>query len=97
MHYRPTDAEIHDRAAQVAIELSDLERAEEYAERACELAPDVPGHWVTYSRVLRRDGRRQKAREALEKARRLDPTSPILREELDKLRPRRGKSRGGMQ
>ncbi len=97
MHYRPTDAEIHDRAAQVAIELSDLERAEEYAERACELAPDVPGHLVTYSRVLRGDGRRQKAREALEKARRLDPTNQVLREELDKLRPRPGKRRGGMQ
>ena len=97
MHYRPTDAEIHDRAAQLAIEMSDFERAEEYAERACELGPDVSGYLVTYSRVLRQDGRRKKAREALEKARRLDPTNEVLRIELDKLRPRPGKSRGGMR
>jgi curved DNA-binding protein CbpA len=97
MHYRPSDAEIHDRAAQLAIKMSDLKNAEEYAERACELAPEVPGYLLTYGRILRRDGRREKAREVLEKARRLDPTSDILKEELDKLRPRPGKSRGGMQ
>lgn len=97
MHYRPTDAEIHDRAATLAIEASDLESALEYAERACELAPEVPGYLLTYGRILRREGRRPEAREALERARRLDPTNQILMEELDKLRPRPGMSRGGMQ
>ena len=97
MHYRPTDAEIHDRAALLAIEMSDLEHAEEYSARACELAPEVPGYWLTYSRILRRNGRRKDAQEALEKARRLDPTNQTLMEELDRLRPRPGKSKEGMQ
>jgi tetratricopeptide (TPR) repeat protein len=69
IHYRPSDPEIHDRAAQVALEIEDLERAREYAERACELAPEVAAYHLTRGRVLRGQGLRERAREALRQLR----------------------------
>ena len=95
MGYRPTDAEIHARAAEVACELEDYERGFEYAERACELAPEVTEHQLLLARSLRGRGLRQKAKKVLEKARELDPSNADVLEELKRLRTRPGRSRGG--
>ena len=95
LHYRPADAEAHGRAAQLALELEDFERALEYAERACELSPDNASHHFTCGRVLRRQGRRKKAIEAFDAARRLDPEDPRAQEEIRKLRQRSERTPGG--
>jgi len=86
LHYRPSDARVHDEVAAIALEVGNLEAALEYAERACELAPDEAGYHLTRGRVLRTAGRRGKARDAFEAARRLDPRSPRIKEELRRLR-----------
>jgi curved DNA-binding protein CbpA len=76
IHYRPADAALHARAAGLAIEAGDLARAQEYAESACELAPEVPAHHVTLSRVHKRLKNPKAAREALAAAAKLDPRDP---------------------
>lgn len=96
IHYRPGDAEVHDRAARVAMELDDFERARDYAERACELAPEVAGYALTLGRALRRLGLRERAKKALERARQLDPRDDRIQQELARVRPRPGSSSGGM-
>jgi curved DNA-binding protein CbpA len=95
IHYRPSDPETHDRAAQVALEIENLERAREYAERACELAPEVAAYHLTRGRVLRGQGLREKAREALETASELDPDNSTARQELKRLRKQPGPRGGG--
>lgn len=97
LSYRPGDAEINDRAARLALELSDLAQAREYAEAACELRPDVASYQVTLGRVLRRDGRTQKARAALEEALRVDPGNEEARTELSELQRKAGRRGGGTQ
>ena len=99
LHYRPSDARLQQRAAELALDLGEVERAREYAERACELAPEVAVHHSTLGRALRRTGERALAREAFERAQRLDPRDRRAGEELDQLRrrrPARGDS-GGMR
>jgi curved DNA-binding protein CbpA len=86
--YRPSDARLLHRAAELALEVGDVERAQEWAERACELAPDVAAHHATHGRALRRAGERVLAREAFERAQRLDPGDARAAEELDRLRRR---------
>jgi tetratricopeptide (TPR) repeat protein len=97
IHYRPSDAQTHDRAAQVALEIEDLERAREYAERACELAPKVAAYHLTRGRVLRSQGLRKKAQEAFETASKLEPNDFKALDELKRLRrqpePRSGGKR----
>ena len=95
INYRPSDPETHDRAAQVALEIENLERAREYAERACELAPEVAAYHLTRGRVLRGQGLREKARAALEKAIELDPGDSKARTELKRLRRQPGPRSGG--
>jgi Flp pilus assembly protein TadD len=76
---------------------SSTERAREWAERACELAPEQAAHHSTLGRALRRAGERALARAAFERAQRLDPADPRAAEELDRLRrrrPARGESGG---
>jgi len=97
LHYRPADHAAHDRAAQLAFELEDLERALEYADRACELAPDAAVYHLTRGRVLRRQGLRKKAIEAFGAARRLDPDDPRAHEAIRKLRQSSGRTTGGNQ
>jgi curved DNA-binding protein CbpA len=93
--FRPSHAETHDRAAQVALEIEDLEQAREYAERACELAPDVATYHLTRGRVLRGLGLREKARVAFEEASELDPDDSQARKELKRLRKQPGSRSGG--
>jgi curved DNA-binding protein CbpA len=95
--YRPSDAEIHDRAAQVALELENLDVAREYADRACELAPETAGFHFTRGRVLRAEGLLRRAKEAFETARKLDPEDPRANDELKRLRKRSAKRSGGVQ
>ena len=95
LHYRPADAAAHDRAAQLALEFGGLDLAREYADRACELAPDTAAHHLTRGRVLRRQGLRKRAIEALGDARRLDPDDPRARQELEKLRQQPARTPGG--
>jgi curved DNA-binding protein CbpA len=95
INYRPSDPETHDGAAQVALEIEDLERAREYAERACELAPEVAAYHLTRGRVLRGQGLREKARVAFERASELDPGDSKARTELKRLRKQPGFRSGG--
>ncbi len=96
--YRPSDPRLLHRAAELALDAGDVGRAREYAERACELAPDVAAHHSTRGRVLRRAGERAAARKAFEHAHRLDPSDARAVEELDRLRRRRaGAGSGGMR
>jgi curved DNA-binding protein CbpA len=95
IHYRPSDPRTHDRAAQVALEIEKLDRAREYADRACELAPEVAAYHLTRGRVLCGQGLHEKAREALETASKLDPDDSTARKELKRLRKRPGHRSGG--
>jgi len=88
LHYRPSDPEVNDRAAQLAIEMVELDRAREYAETACEVEPDVARYRVTLARVFRGQGLVEKARGVLKEALRLDPQDSQASEELESLRRR---------
>lgn len=95
LHYRPSDASAHDKAAQVCFELDKFERAQEYADRACELEPEVAGYRLTRGRVLRRRGRREQAERDFELAQQLDPQDTRAGDELRKLRQRPDRAYGG--
>jgi curved DNA-binding protein CbpA len=99
LHYRPGDPEVNDRAAQLALELNHLDRARDYAETACEVAPEVAGYRVTLARVYSGQGLSEKAKTTLEEAIRLDPDDLQAREELESMRRRglRAKKTGGMR
>ena len=86
LHYRPCDPEIHDKAARLAVELRELDKAREYAESACEVDPGESRYHCTLGRVLRSAGLVDKAREALDEALRLDPQNQEVRSELAQLR-----------
>jgi tetratricopeptide (TPR) repeat protein len=92
MDYRPSDAGIHEKAAECAMESGDLEKAREYAERMVELEPEVARYQLVLARVMRRSGLRQKAKKILERARMLDPSDPDIQEELRRLRQRPGRT-----
>jgi tetratricopeptide (TPR) repeat protein len=99
LHYRPGDPQINDRAAQLALEINHLDSAREYAETACEVAPEVSGYRVTLARVYSRQGLADKATKALEEAMRIDPDDSRARKELESMR-RRGRQAnqtGGMR
>jgi curved DNA-binding protein CbpA len=90
LHYRPCDPEVLGRAARLALELGELDKAREYAESACEIAPQEAGHHVTRARVLRRLDLRKEARAAVDEALRLDPRCADAKTELaEQRRPRR--------
>src|SRR5262249_24517 len=103
VHFRPSDARLHHRAAELALETGEVERAHEYAERACELADDVAAHHATLGRALRRMGEGARARQAFERAQQIDPGDAQAARELDRLRrkspgrARRGARGGGMR
>jgi tetratricopeptide (TPR) repeat protein len=99
LHYRPCDPEANHRAAQLALEVKELDRAREYAEAACEISSEVGGYHRTLSRVYRAQGLRDKAKAELEELLRLDPQDSEARDELRSLRRRGGQaaSTGGMR
>jgi curved DNA-binding protein CbpA len=88
--HRPADSEVNHRAALLALDLHELERATEYAEAACELSPESAEKRLTLARVLRANGLRDKAQTVLTEAAQLDPKNEEVQAELQKLRrPRR--------
>ncbi len=95
LSYRPGDPEINGKAARLAIELGDLERAREYAEAACELAPESAEHHLTLGRVLRKEGLADKAKQAYQTALKLDPGNELAVASLENLRKRSHRRRGG--
>ncbi len=95
--HRPADPEVNHRAALLALELQELERATEYAETACELCPDSVEKRLTLGRALRANGMREKAKSVLAEAARIDPKNEEVQAALEKLRrPRRSARGGGM-
>jgi predicted Zn-dependent protease len=80
--HRPADPEVNHRAALLAVDLRDLDRAVEYAEAAAELCPDSPRYQLTLARVLRRAGRRDTATQVLIDAARRNPGDRELQAEL---------------
>jgi tetratricopeptide (TPR) repeat protein len=84
--HRPADPEVNHRAARLALEIQELERAMEYAEAACELCPESAETRITLARVLRADGRRERASTVLKEAARLDPKNEEVQAEMQKLR-----------
>jgi curved DNA-binding protein CbpA len=95
LHYRPSDARLLHRAAELALELGENASGREYAERACELAPEVAAHHTTLGRALRRAGERALAGQAFERAQRLEPGDGRAAEELGRLRRRRAPRAAG--
>ena len=95
LHYRPHDPVVNARAAEIASEAGDLARAHEYAERACELRPEVGAYQRTLGRVLAREGLRDKALVALERALELNPKDNKAADEIKKLRRNPRRSTGG--
>lgn len=79
--YRPMDPVANARAARLALELEEMDRAHEYAETACECEPEVAGHHLILSKILNRLGRFQDSRQALERAAHLDPSDPAVKRE----------------
>ncbi len=79
LHYRPGDAQIHERAALAALSLGELEKAFEYAARACELLPESPECLVALARVQIEQEQHDAARRTLDQARRLAPRHEAVR------------------
>lgn len=95
LHYRPADTGATMRAAQLCFELDEFDKALDFAELACELAPDVADHQLTRGRILRRLGRRERAREVLATAQQIDPTDTRIADELRALRQPPSRTSGG--
>jgi hypothetical protein len=95
--HRPADPEVNHRAALLALDIRELERATEYAEAACELCPDSTEKRLTLVRVRAANGLLEKARSVLTEAARLEPKNEEVQAEFEKLRrPRRSAKVGGM-
>jgi curved DNA-binding protein CbpA len=95
--HRPADPEVNHRAALLALNIHEFERATEYAEAACELCPESVEKRLTLARVFCANGMREKAKSVLTEAARLDPKNEEVHAEFEKLRrPRRSAKGGGM-
>jgi curved DNA-binding protein CbpA len=90
LNYRPMDVALNRRAAEICLDLNELDRAREYAEILCEVEPDEAGQHALLARVLRRLGLRERARRALDRADELDPNHPdVAAERRQERRPGR--------
>jgi tetratricopeptide (TPR) repeat protein len=87
--YRPSDPTINEKAAQLALELGDLDAAREYAETAADLSPATPSPHRTLGKVLLRMGLRDKARKALHRALEIDPDDETTKSEIAELNSKR--------
>jgi curved DNA-binding protein CbpA len=95
LHLRPHDPRVNARAADLALECGEVSKAREYAERACELRPDVAAHQRTLGRVLAKEGLRDKAIAAFESALKIDPKDVKAAGELKKVRSAMRRRFGG--
>jgi len=83
LHYQPCDLAANVRAAEIALEMKQLDKALEYAENLCDLDPEVPLHQILAARALRRLGRKKEARQALERGANLNASdSAVMAERL---------------
>ncbi len=94
--YRPHDPRINDRAAGVAVELGEVEKAREYAQRSVEHSPDVAGYHRTLAKVHLAAKEKGYAVHALEKATKLDPEDAWSRRMLASLKSHTASAGGGM-
>ncbi|MCZ6785443.1 MAG: DnaJ domain-containing protein [Proteobacteria bacterium] len=92
--YRPHDPAVNDKAAELALEMGELDKAFEYAERATLHSPQVGRYHRTLARVYRSKSDAGHAVRELQNAIELDPGDEEAKKMLDLLRPRRG-ARGG--
>ncbi|HEY8155061.1 MAG TPA: DnaJ domain-containing protein [Myxococcota bacterium] len=95
LHNRPHDPVLNARAADLALDTGDLSRAREYAERACELRSDVGAYQRTLGRVLAKEGLRDKAIAAFERALAIDPKDVKAAEDIKRLRASMRRRFGG--
>ncbi len=94
--YKPHDPEVNDKAANLALELDQIEKAREYIDRSIEHSPEVGRYHLTLAQVYRAQGDKGHAVHELEKAVGLEPSNEKARKLLTKLRrPRRGPAPGG--
>lgn len=84
--YRPHDPALNARASGVALKLSQLARAEEYARTALEHSPEVAAHHVQMGLVHKARGEIGHARKAFETALELDHEDVQARKALASLR-----------
>jgi curved DNA-binding protein CbpA len=91
--YRPADAAVTFRAAALALELREFDRAIEYGEGACSLCPESAEYHLLLGRIQRTAGLREKAMETFKNAARLDPEDPAIKQEIRETRrsPRRNR------
>ena len=86
LHCLPHEPDINYKAARLALVLGeDPKRAKEYAARACELRPEVPGYHRLLGQIYKSGGLVANARRELEAALRLDPNDAEARQELKTL------------
>jgi tetratricopeptide (TPR) repeat protein len=90
--HRPADPEVNHRAAKLALDLREFDRAQEYAESACELCPDSVAMQLTLGRALLKSGLREKAKKILTAAALLDPDDREVKAELLQMRSSRRKT-----
>jgi curved DNA-binding protein CbpA len=88
LFYKPCDVQLNRRAADLCLDLNEFDRAREYAETLCEVEPDSAGNHLLRARVFRRQGIRERASEALERAAALAPDHPDVAAEQRQQRPR---------
>jgi curved DNA-binding protein CbpA len=80
---KPHDPDLLHRGAKLAwVAAEDLHRAKDYAQRACELRPEVASYRRTLGQIYKAAGLRANARRELEVALRLDPKDKEAEAEL---------------
>jgi curved DNA-binding protein CbpA len=79
---QPTDAELAAQVALLSLEVGDLEKALEFAERAVSLDDDNPRFRLTLGRVYRAAKRPSEARKEFQRAWKLDPLDEEVKAEL---------------
>lgn len=84
--YRPHDPELNHRAAALALELDDVERAIDRARLAVDHSPSVAAHHSLLGRAHRAKGNSGHARQAFESALEIDPNDAVARAGLAKMK-----------
>lgn len=86
LSYRPCDPAINEKAARLALEVGELDAAQEYVETACELKPDSADLQCLLGRILVRAGVRARGLAAFKRALEIDSGHAEAKSELGKLK-----------
>ena len=78
----PADAELADQIAALSLEMGDLSKATEFAERALSLEEDIPAFRKTRGRIYKATGQPDAARKEFQRAWQLDPMDEEVKAEL---------------